>query len=825
MFSKGKRKANHVNAEAVLSEDALNDSLRAAQVIFQRHSQQKPVTSETRPKPINTNNIDTINEQTLPRRSNTVKLTTRDSNDSDNVQVPRRPNTTKPVRHLKIPTSQIQSPVSPNNNYNIGSPEGKVLSPTIRKTVSPRESTEHLRRRNPPPNNNTNIDAAYIAAALAHSYVKESSNVDKLMKETTASGINDDDLIAKSIKQEVKSDVTSPMIKIPQERTEPKQIHNFEMNRRRMEVPQPVKRERIRPIQILDDSQRVPEMSSSTTVTHDSQTRHIVSPYRPSSPPTIISSIKSKPTTPMAKTISDTMETQSNDVDYMPNVQDDFDDDRNSIGNNSFSGVITTQQKNNNDTESLNLDNQNFSIGTNILPRKKHSNNKNPLKKIFGKSSNENTSYNTISRNVDPLLINNNPTQGQTDTPTAAAMAAAAKGPVYVVPNAKQKNNVYGSNNNNGSNIDTGSTSSLNTAATQMRFKTTMRYENRKKSFNEDKPWKSHKDAKFMSEQERKRYEGMWVSNRYRYLNMLYWWPVNDIKQEIEQDSGSESQSNTEEETKSLASTQYSKSRTGSQIDLTKTDSYSAAKSKNADDTIGDISNTTAKDINVTHDFDQANSTIANDSIQLDNGHIPKDEEYDDDSGYISDINNDQNPRIKKVNSRDSTVLKNVPSRSLSPMDDTILAPEVIRTSSPVPFAPSQSNGNVPIPPPDYSDILLTLPQDGLILNLVVKDIWERSNLPDDLLRQIYQLVDTRGDGTLDRRSFLVGMWLVDQCLYGRKLPVEVDRQIWNSVDGYVLNVMQPRAEQTVKIKRRGKRNIVGRELSNIKKGIRHVHL
>lgn len=825
MFSKGKRKANHVNAEAVLSEDALNDSLRAAQVIFQRHSQQKPATSETRPKPINTKNIDTSNELPLPRRSNTVKLVKRDSNnDSDIISVPRRPNTTKPVRHLKIPTGQVQPPVSPNNNYNIGSPDGKVLSPTMRKTVSPRESAEFLRRRNPPPNNNTNIDAAYIAAALAHSYVKESSTVDKPKKEISVSGINDDDLIAKSIRQEVKRDATPPMIKPPQERIEPKQVHNFEMNKRRMEVPQPVKRERIRPIQILDDSQRAPEASS--VMTEDSQTRRVVSPYRPLSP-TVISSIKSKPTTPMANNTSDTMETQSNDVDYIPDDNDDFDDDRNSIGNNSFSGITTSQQTYNNDTESLNLDNQNFSIGTNILPRKKHSSNKNPLKKIFGKSSNENTSYNTISRNLDPLLINNNLTQAQTDTPTAAAIAAAARGPVYVVPNAKQKNSVYGNNNNNnGSSIDIGSTSSLNTAATQMRFKTTMRYENRKKSFNEDKPWKSHKDAKFMSEQERKRYEGMWVSNRYRYLNMLYWWPVNDIEQEIEQDSGSESQSNTEEDTKSVASTQHSKSRTSSQIDLTKADSYSVIKSKNPEETTVDMSNTTTKGINATSEIDQANSTVADYPIEHDDRHMLKEEEEDEDeSGYISDVNNEQIPRMKKINSHDSTAIKHLPSRSPSPVDDTDLLPDVIRKNGQVPFIPPQLNESTPITPPDYSDILLTLPQDGLILNLVVKGIWERSNLPEDLLRQIYQLVDTRGDGTLDRRSFLVGMWLVDQCLYGRKLPVEVDRQIWNSVDGYVLNVMQPRTEPAIKIKRRGKRNIVGRELSNIKKGIRHVHL
>lgn len=44
--------------------------------------------------------------------------------------------------------------------------------------------------------------------------------------------------------------------------------------------------------------------------------------------------------------------------------------------------------------------------------------------------------------------------------------------------------------------------------------------------FNEDKPWKSHRDVGFITEQERKRYESMWVSNRYLYLRLLSWWPT-----------------------------------------------------------------------------------------------------------------------------------------------------------------------------------------------------------------------------------------------------------------------------------------------------------
>lgn len=73
-----------------------------------------------------------------------------------------------------------------------------------------------------------------------------------------------------------------------------------------------------------------------------------------------------------------------------------------------------------------------------------------------------------------------------------------------------------------------------------------------------------------------------------------------------------------------------------------------------------------------------------------------------------------------------------------------------------------------------------------LILNIVVRDLWSRSKLPNDLLDQIYKLVDIRQDGFLDKKSFIVGMWLVDQCLYGRKLPKVVAEDLWNSA---IMNV------------------------------------
>jgi hypothetical protein len=64
----------------------------------------------------------------------------------------------------------------------------------------------------------------------------------------------------------------------------------------------------------------------------------------------------------------------------------------------------------------------------------------------------------------------------------------------------------------------------------------------------------------------------------------------------------------------------------------------------------------------------------------------------------------------------------------------------------------------------------------------VVRDIWQRSHLPTNTLSGIWELVDGLGKGRLRREEFLVGLWLVDQCLKGRKLPVKVGESVWESV-------------------------------------------
>ena len=68
------------------------------------------------------------------------------------------------------------------------------------------------------------------------------------------------------------------------------------------------------------------------------------------------------------------------------------------------------------------------------------------------------------------------------------------------------------------------------------------------------------------------------------------------------------------------------------------------------------------------------------------------------------------------------------------------------------------------------------------VLNLVVRDIWCRSRLPDAVLGDIWDLVSVHGGDRLKKSEFIVGTWLIDQRLKGRKLPFVVSESLWNSV-------------------------------------------
>lgn len=103
---------------------------------------------------------------------------------------------------------------------------------------------------------------------------------------------------------------------------------------------------------------------------------------------------------------------------------------------------------------------------------------------------------------------------------------------------------------------------------------------------------------------------------------------------------------------------------------------------------------------------------------------------------------------------------------------------------------------HVPVPPPLPSKVHPSSPSANyykaaaekyppnapeMVLNLVVRDIWSRSQLPPNALEHVWNLVDGSGDGLLRKGEFVVGMWLIDQQLKGHKLPATVPDTVWDS--------------------------------------------
>lgn len=79
-----------------------------------------------------------------------------------------------------------------------------------------------------------------------------------------------------------------------------------------------------------------------------------------------------------------------------------------------------------------------------------------------------------------------------------------------------------------------------------------------------------------------------------------------------------------------------------------------------------------------------------------------------------------------------------------------------------------------------------------VVVNVVVRDVWARSRLPFDELAEVWDLVDRRGRGFLDRSEFVVGMWLIDQRLRGRKIPRKVSESVWGSANAGGVRIAPP---------------------------------
>lgn len=74
-----------------------------------------------------------------------------------------------------------------------------------------------------------------------------------------------------------------------------------------------------------------------------------------------------------------------------------------------------------------------------------------------------------------------------------------------------------------------------------------------------------------------------------------------------------------------------------------------------------------------------------------------------------------------------------------------------------------------------YTDLFTTnsgfFCEQAFIHGYTTRELWQRSRLPESVLEQIWAYVDAGGKGMLTREEFVLGTWLVDGCLAGRKVP------------------------------------------------------
>jgi len=138
-------------------------------------------------------------------------------------------------------------------------------------------------------------------------------------------------------------------------------------------------------------------------------------------------------------------------------------------------------------------------------------------------------------------------------------------------------------------------------------------------------------------------------------------------------------------------------------------------------------------------------------------------------------------------------------------------------TSSPSSSSSSSAAGDAAA-----EDINHYNPHD-LVVNIVVRDIWSRSRLPPDELAEVWDLVDRKHIGALDRQEFVVGMWLIDQRLRGRKIPARVGASVWESAraGGGMSGITVPAPHSSVS---GGHHHGGGREIIRKKIGIHHHH-
>ncbi|CCK68633.1 Tax4p KNAG_0B01910 [Huiozyma naganishii CBS 8797] len=658
MFSKSKKRSHTGNVNVQLDEQGMQDSLRAAQVIFQRHNGEPNLNSsnpdDSSLKKAGKPSIQATQQQQTPQPGFSKRTPPKPipRQRSKNCQPNPLPLSLRTTGSASYNSSRINSPQVKNDN--IFTPSSVPLDTLDEKLkisvehsedkIKPRPSNNDVSDCGKIPPNKSSITAAQIAASLAQSHIKNTSH---------GSNQYEKKLIVPPPAQLKRV----PSVSATEERKTERNNSNHSISNKASFSSSPSPSHSF--VQVKGDQKLATFGGGSVSPEH--QHPNVNKKHTRIPPPSTI--LKENEEEGVNRKSS--IDRERSQIELWPNeCADSADSDSSctSTSSKNWNGEDTEQDSDTADYDELYQyydDDGNLSYEGEYDENDDEGHVDNSVYEdadIITANEPMETRVYAMNRKVNDQTNSKNYTSAPVPSPSYSDPELSERDRSFIVPSKKGRvrrlGRLFGSSRNK----------TMPSPTNTVRFKETMRY-NTKKGFNEDKPWKKHRDVKFIDEQDRKRYEGVWVSNRFSYLNLLPWWP-------------------------------------------------SSSK--------------------------------------------------DDETGIST----------------------------------------------------------------ENAEYVLNLPQDGLILNLVVKDLWDRSNLPKDILMQIYKLIDTRKDGTLDRKSFIVGMWLVDQCLYGRKLPEVVPDIVWDSVDRYTMNMIQSKAEdESYQKRRRRRRMLMRKEIKHLKSGIKHVHL
>ncbi|EPY50736.1 ENTH/VHS domain-containing protein [Schizosaccharomyces cryophilus OY26] len=99
---------------------------------------------------------------------------------------------------------------------------------------------------------------------------------------------------------------------------------------------------------------------------------------------------------------------------------------------------------------------------------------------------------------------------------------------------------------------------------------------------------------------------------------------------------------------------------------------------------------------------------------------------------------------------------------------------------------------------------------ENYVCDIVVRELWSRCGAPTSVLANIYNLVDRNHSHMLNREEFIVGLFLIDQYLTGKKLPLKVPDSVWISSKrmGEMLWRLEKLQKKTRSKKKRFKRKV-----------------